>query len=379
MAEPHPPDIGQARLSVPCASEPQADTLAPRVSSEEGILRIGVAGLGGMGTLHAHNVVAAPGAELVAVGSTRSGRAREVAAELGVDARRYEELYADESLDAIIVAARSIDHAAVGQAVLRSGKHLFLEKPGSTSLADHDALSEAAAAQPEGIVQVGYHRRYDAAFVETKRLVASGAVGEPLLVLLTSRDVRTPEPEDPGPAGGFLVDMAAHDYDAACWLLGQEPVDVHAVRQAKVYPELLELGDLDNAVVTIRFDGGGLATTHVSRTCAFGHDIRAEVVGSDGSILVGNAASRDGVVVLTADDGSAFPLDYRERFADAYRDELAAFVAACSGAGAVGPGLAEDRRAVAIGVAARASAVGGAPLEVGRDWGWPGQDPASSS
>ena len=335
-------------------------------------MRIAVAGLGGMGTLHARNALATPGAELVAVASTRSDRARQVADELGVAARTYEELCADPDLDGIVVAARSIDHAEVAGAVLESGKHLFLEKPGATTLRGHDVLTAAAAdARPDAVVQVGYHRRFDAGFVEAARLVREGAIGEPLVVLVTSRDVRTPEPEDPGPAGGFLVDMASHDYDTACWLLGQEPVEVHAVRQAQVYPELLQLGDLDNAVVTVRFAEGGLATTHVSRTCAFGHDVRAEVVGSEGSVLIGNAASRNGVLLLTADDRPSFAIDYRELFADAYRAELAAFVAACAGAPPTGPGLEDDRRAVAIGVAARASAVRGEALAVGSDWPWP--------
>ena len=168
-------------------------------------------------------------------------------------------------------------------------------------------LVAEADRRPSQVVQVGYHRRFDAAFVEARRLVASGAIGEPLLVLTTSRDVRTPEPEDPIPAGGFLVDMASHDYDAACWLLGEEPVEAFAARQSAVYPELEDLGDLDNAAVTIRFASGGIATTHVSRTCAFGHDIRCEVVGSDGSVLIGTAASRDGVLCLTAKDRGDVP------------------------------------------------------------------------
>ena len=81
--------------------------------------------------------------------------------------------------------------------------------------------------------------------------------------------MRTPEPEDPVPTGGFLVDMASHDYDAACWFLGQEPVEAFAVRQSSVFPELEALGDLDNAAVTVRFDGGGIARC-TSRACARG-------------------------------------------------------------------------------------------------------------
>ncbi|MDX6511191.1 MAG: scyllo-inositol 2-dehydrogenase [Gaiellaceae bacterium] len=336
-------------------------------------MRVGVAGLGGMGVVHARNALAADGIELTAVAAARPGRAAEAAVELGSGARpcTYDELFAADDVDAVVLAARSIDHARLAQRVLEHGKHLLLEKPGATSTADHAALREAAAAAPELVVQVAYMRRYDTGFVEAHRLVSEGAVGTPLLVLLTSRDTEWPEGENPHETGGFLLDMAVHDYDTACWLLGEEPVEVHAARQARVYPELDPLGDLDNGLVTIRFDGGALATTHVSRTCVYGHDIRCEVVGTEGSVLVGNAASRDGVTLLRRSDGSLFADDYRDRFADAYRAELEAFAAACAGSGPPGPGLAEDARAVAIGVAARASAVGGGPLAVGPDWPWP--------
>lgn len=337
------------------------------------MVRIGVAGLGGMGVVHARNALGLDGAELVAVAAARPGRAEEVAAELGrgVHACTYAELFAAGDVDAVVLAARSIDHARLARDVLAAGKHLLLEKPGATSTRDHAALREAAAAAPELVVQVAYNRRYDTAFLEARRLVAAGTIGMPLLVLLTNRDMDWPEGEDPHATGGALLDMAVHDYDTACWFLGQEPVEVFAARQAEVYPELEELGDLDNALVTIRFDRGGLATTHVSRTCVFGHDIRCEVVGTEGSVLVGNAASRDGVVLLQRGDERLFPHDYRERFGDAYRAELDAFVAACTAGVAGRPGLAEDARAVAVGVAARASAVAAKPLAVGPDWPWP--------
>ena len=118
------------------------------------------------------------------------------------------------------------------------------------------------------------------------------------------------------------------------------------------------------------FDAGGIASFHVSRTCPWGHDVRVEVVGDEGSILIGNRASRDGVTLMGRADAATFPQDYRELFGDAYAAELAAFVAACAGEGPAGPGLEDDRRAVAVGVAARASAVAGRPLEVGPDWPW---------
>jgi myo-inositol 2-dehydrogenase/D-chiro-inositol 1-dehydrogenase len=323
-----------------------------------------------MGLVHARNLAALPGAQLVAVASTRPARAAAAAAELGVRASTYQELFAADDVDAVVLAARSVDHAARACEVLAAGKHLFLEKPGATTVAGQSAVRAAAEAHGDRVVQVGYHRRFDARWVEARRHIEEGAIGRPLLVIGVARDVRTPEPEDPLPAGGFLMDMASHDYDAACWFLGQEPVEAFAARQSSVYPELEALGDLDNAAVTVRYDGGGIAALHISRTCAWGHDVRVEVVGDEGSVLVGNASSRDGVSVMTRADRCSFPQDYRELFADAYVAELAAFVAACSGEASSGPGLEDDRRAVAVGVAARASAVAGRPLEVGPDWPW---------
>jgi predicted dehydrogenase len=324
-----------------------------------------------MGMVHARNALRLEGVELVGVASTRAARAEEASRLLGVPAYTYPELFASDEVEGVVLAARSIDHARHACTVLAAGKHLLLEKPGATTVAGHDAVRAAAAAHHQCIVQVGYHRRFDSRWLEARRRVAEGAIGRPLLVLGVARDVRTPEPEDPVPTGGFLVDMASHDYDAACWFLGQEPVEAYAARQASVYPELEALGDLDNAAVTVRFDGGGFAALHISRTCPWGHDVRTEIVGDEGSVLIGTDASRDGVTLVSRNDSSRFPQDYRALFADAYAAELAAFAAVCRGEQPSGPGLEDDRRAVATGVAARASAVAGRPLEVGPDWPWP--------
>jgi scyllo-inositol 2-dehydrogenase (NAD+) len=322
-----------------------------------------------MGTLHAENAQRLPGAELVAVAATRDGRAEEVGKRLGVEHCGYSELFARDDVDAVVLAARSVDHGPLAVEVLRAGKHLFLEKPGATSLEEHDALRQESAARPAQVVQVGYMRRYDAGFVEAHRRVRAGDGGKPQVVLLTSRDTEWPEGEDPWDTGGFLLDMASHDYDAACWLLDDEPVEVSVARQALVYPVLMGLGDLDNALVTIRFASGGIAVTHVSRTSPFGHDIRCEVVGSEGSVFVRGPG--DGTAeLIDRTDAERFPPDYRARFADAYLAELKAFVAACRG-GPPGPTLDDDRRAVATGIAARASAVAERPLAVGTDWPWP--------
>src|SRR5262245_34182864 len=114
-----------------------------------------------MGVVHSRNAARTPGAELVAVASTRAEQAEAVAAELGVRASSYGELFAADDVDAVVLAARSIDHAEHACAVLAAGKHLLLEKPGATSVTGQTAVRAAAAAHPELLVHVAYARRYD--------------------------------------------------------------------------------------------------------------------------------------------------------------------------------------------------------------------------
>ena len=366
-------------------------------------VRVAVAGMGDIGLMHARNVARDQRAELVAVASTTIGRAAEVAAELGAGVQPFshEQLPASD-VEAVVLCCRAREHVRYAVPLLEAGKHLLLEKPGATTLADHDRLHAAAEAAPDSVLQIGYMRRFDPLFSEAHRLVAAGAIGEPLVLRMTSRDQEFPAGEDPADTGGFALDMAAHDYDTACWLLGQRPVRVSVERQALVHPQLLGLGDFDNAIITVRFDAGGIATSHISRTCAFGHDIRADIMGRDGSIFVGNGAEGSGITILDAASGDRFPVDYQARFSDAFRAEVLHFVDTCaaalSGEGvdssiATGHGLSaaagregsslaaatleDDRLAVETGIAARASAVQERALSVGEDWPWtaePGDD-----
>ena len=340
-------------------------------------VRLAIAGLGAMGRVHLRQALELAGAELTAIASHRADVARAVAADLDheVSVRSFEELFASDDVDAVVIASRSIDHCKDVLAALEGGKHVLVEKPGATSLADHRRLAEAAQAKPHLCVRVAYNRRYDDAYAGARRLVESGQIGRPLTVFLTSRDMEWPVGENPRHTGGFLLDMAAHDYDFACSVIGDDPTEVYAARQGLVYPELMRAGDLDSALVTVRFRNGALAGIHVCRICRFAHDTRGEILAEEGSVLLGNAASAPGVTVLGREDATRFPLDFAERFEASYRAELAAFAAACRGDDAGPASLDEDRKAVAIGIAARASALQQRPLEVGIDWPWDGGFP----
>jgi myo-inositol 2-dehydrogenase/D-chiro-inositol 1-dehydrogenase len=327
-------------------------------------LRLGILGTGFISAVHRGCARSSDRITLVAVASARGRATTERAGDAGPDVAllTVEELLARADIEAVLVCTRTADHADHAVAVLRSGKHLLLEKPGTISLADHDRLDAAAAEHPELVARVAYHRRHDAGFRELATAVAAGAIGEPIAVQLASREDFPPSAEDI-PAGGFIMDVGVHDFDTARWLLGEDAVSAYAQVHSPVYAD----AELDNAYVTIGF-GHAVATAHLSRTSALGMEIRCEVIGREGSAMLAQTATGTGLTVVSAGAGARLPADCRERFAAAYGAQLDDFAAACRGDRTPNATLADDRHAVAIAVAARASARAGTPLAVGPDW-----------
>ncbi len=253
-------------------------------------LRIGIAGTGFISAVHASCAEASPNVELVAIASARGRASRERVGPLGPSVRlsTMEELLAADEVEAVVVCTRTSDHAGVAAEALRRGKHLLLEKPGASTLQAQDAITAAAAKRPELVARVAYQRRHDARFRELARVVASGTIGEPFAVRLTSREDFPPS-EDDAAAGGFIMDVGVHDFDTARWLLGRDPGVAYALVHNPVYRH----ADLDNAYVSIGLQGA-VATTHLSRTSKLGMDITCEVVGTEGSALLAGAPAAPG-------------------------------------------------------------------------------------
>jgi myo-inositol 2-dehydrogenase/D-chiro-inositol 1-dehydrogenase len=337
-------------------------------------VRLGIAGTGFISAVHRGCALRSDDVELVAVASARGRATRDRVGPLDPDIGllTMDELLGSDDIDAILVCTRSADHADHAVGVLESGKHLLLEKPGAISLAGHDRIAAAAAAHPDRVVRVAYHRRHDPGFRELAERVAAGAVGRPFAVALTSREDFPPSADD-SPAGGFIMDVGVHDFDTARWLLGADPHTAYALVHNPVYLD----AELDNAYVTIGH-GPAVATTHLSRTSTLGMEIRCEVIGPDGSAMLAQAATGAGVTVLGPGMEPRFPADCRDRFAAAYQAQMDDFAAACRGEDAPNATLADDRFAVATAVAARASAARREPLAVGPDWPWsPPAEPGS--
>ena len=330
-------------------------------------VNLGLAGAGRIGAVHARTVGSrVPGARIVAVADPSLTAARRLAEELGVE-RVLEDsvaLVRDRSVDAIMVCSSTESHVELVVEAARAGKDVFCEKPLAIDLEDIDRAL-AAVGEAGTRLQVGFNRRFDPDFARLRALVAEGAVGGAQLLRITSRDPEPPPVEYVERSGGLFLDMLIHDFDMARFLVGAEVEEVFAAAAVLVDPAIGEAGDVDTAVVTLRFEGGCLGTIDNSRRAVYGYDQRAEVFGSRGMVSNRNRAAT--TAVRAGPEGSVEPPPLRffmDRYIAAYEAQLASFVAALQSDREPAVTGEDARRATLLALAAKRSVAEGRPVRL---------------
>jgi myo-inositol 2-dehydrogenase / D-chiro-inositol 1-dehydrogenase len=326
-------------------------------------LRVGLAGLGRMGRIHAANLAwRCPSAELVAVTDADAGAAALVGAELGVPvAPGFDALLS--TVDAVVVATPTGTHAGLVTRAALAGKAVFCEKP--VSLDRPATVDTLAAVGSVGVpFQVGFHRRFDPDWVAATERIRAGELGEVYLFRTSLRDMRSPDPAFLASSGGFFVDVTIHDLDTARWMVG-EVVELTATGAALSDPRFAELGDIDTALVTLRFASGALGVIDNSRSAGYGYECSTEVVGSAATVRVENPPPRHYRWLTAGSDARGIPRDFQERFPDAYAAELEGFARAVLTGAPVAVGGADALAAYDLAVAADRSWRTGLPVRVG--------------
>lgn len=328
-------------------------------------LRVGVIGVGRIGRMHAELLERqVPGAAVGAVYDAHDLAAREIAAELGVPATAsVEELLASD-VDAVAICSSTDTHADLLVAAARAGKAVFCEKPISLDLAEVDCALDAveAAGVP---FQIGFNRRFDPAHAAVRDAVASGAVGEPHLVRISSRDPAPPPLDYVRDSGGLFLDMTIHDFDMARFVTGSEVVEVYARGAVRVEPSFAGAGDVDTAMIMLVHEDGCLTAIDNSRRASYGYDQRVEVFGSGGMAASENPLANTALVrTERGTAAAALPYFFLDRYVPSYVREWEAFVTAVQ-SGATPPVTARDARApLVIGLAAWRSVREGRPVRV---------------
>jgi predicted dehydrogenase len=285
-------------------------------------LAVGLAGLGRMGRIHAENLAArCASAHLACVFDADPVVAAAVAERLDVPwTASYDELLA--ACDAVAIATSTGSHAALATAAAGAGRHVFCEKP--ISLDRAAALATVEAVERAGVVfQVGFHRRFDPDWVAANERIQAGELGKVTLFRTSLRDMNPPDPAYLTGSGGFFVDVTVHDLDVARWMVG-EVVEVTA-HGAASDPAFAAIGDIDTAVVVLRFAGGALGVIDNSRSARYGYECSTEVMGSRATVRI-DAPHRRGYEWRTPGLASHdLPRDFEERYPQAYAGELEAF------------------------------------------------------
>jgi myo-inositol 2-dehydrogenase/D-chiro-inositol 1-dehydrogenase len=289
-------------------------------------MRIALVGAGRIGQLHGRLVAAQPGVDELVVSDVDEGRAHAVAAATGgrVAATLDEAL---ASADAVLIAASTNAHAALVEKAVDRGLPVFCEKPLAFDLEGTEALVDRIEAVG-ATVQVGFQRRFDPAYMESRRLVESGELGTVYLVRLIASDHEPPPDAYIPVSGGLFRDSSIHDFDALRWVTGQEVDELYAAGSVRGFPVFARYDDVDTGAVILELGDGTLAVLGQTRHDPRGYDIRMEIVGSKDSVAVGLA----GRTPLRSLEPDAPPMPgpawstFLTRFEAAYRAELLAFL-----------------------------------------------------
>lgn len=328
--------------------------------------RIGVAflGVGRMGLTHLHTLAGIRNARVVVVAdpdAAMAERGRDIALAERATIDPLDAI-ADPAVEAVVIVTPTSTHAALIEAALRAGKAIWSEKPIALEIAETNRVVELW--RSTGLpVQLGFMRRFDPGYVRAKELIDAGELGRIEQFRSYSRDTYLPPASFIRNSGGSFLDMSVHDFDLARFLVG-EVAEVSAWGDVLIDERFREGGDIDTAVTMLRFHNGALGVVEMSRRSAWGYDIRTEVAGAAGKVVV-EAAQK---TTATFSRRFGFEADHYENFPDrfevAYRLELEAFFRTLGEGGTPTPGPDDALETLRLAVAARRSWLEGRPIKV---------------
>jgi myo-inositol 2-dehydrogenase/D-chiro-inositol 1-dehydrogenase len=321
-------------------------------------MNIGVIGAGRIGKVHAENLVLRiQETNVVAIADVVVTAAQETAARLNIPmvTADYRDILNSPQIEAVVICSATDTHTPIIVEAARAGKHIFCEKPIDLSLAKIDqALS---AVEKAGVkLQIGFNRRFDPNYQRIRRAVERGEIGTPYMMHIISRDPAPPPISYVKVSGGIFLDMTIHDFDMARFLVGSDVEEIYTTAGVMVDPAIGEAGDVDTAVIVLKFANGVIGTIDNCRKAIYGYDQRAEVFGSGGSASTENNYPNSATISTGDNIRRDLPLHFFvERYTESYLAEMRAFVEAVTYNKPVPVTGADGRAPVVMGLAARKS------------------------
>ena len=321
-------------------------------------IRLGLIGAGLMGADHARILsTEIPGVVLQCVCDADAARAKKIADEHGAVhvANDPFAVIADTTIDAVLIASPDQTHAALAKACVAAGKPVLCEKPLSQ---DANECLDVIAAEVKGgkrLVQIGFMRRFDPAYVEMKQTLAKGSIGPALMMHNFHRNVSAPANFTGQMA---ITNSAPHEFDIARFVLDAEYESISVFR-----PEFRDSGKTGAPVfMVLKTRAGQLVNVEINNNAAYGYDVRCELVGEKGSVFLRSPIASELNVNLQSI--THYPADWRPRFAEAYRLQNMAWLKSIQTGKPAGASAWDGYAATLIAEAGVQSLEKGAPVKV---------------
>ena len=286
-------------------------------------INIGLIGAGRLGNMYAEFLkTRVAKANLIAIADIIPERAIKCSEKYDVGKKYFshQEINDDSEIDAVIVAATTANHKEIVIDAASKSKPIFCEKPITLNLNDAREM-KAAVEKYKVFYQQGYMRRFDTGFAAAKKKIDEGVIGKPVVFRGSSRDPYLPSLEYLYHSGGQIADSAIHDIDIARWYM-DEISTVYSIGGVLAFPEVEAIGDTDNVIMSFKFESGCLGEIDISRNGVYGYDVRAEVLGTKGTLMVGYLRETP-ILVLTKEGVMHDVVPYfPERFCNAFVAQL---------------------------------------------------------
>ncbi len=321
-------------------------------------VNIGLVGTGVMGADHARTLATqVAGVRLRALTDADAARAGAVASETGAEKVMADPLAVinDPSVDAVLIAAPDHTHHDLTLACIAAGKPVLCEKPLAPSSRECLGIIAAEVAFGRRLVQVGYMRRFDPAYMEMKATLLSGKLGRPLFFHCVHRNLSAPPWFDSKMA---ISNSAVHEIDISRWLLGEELASIQVFQPTTSDPD----ATVSPVFLVMRTASGKIVNVENNNNGGYGYDVRGELACEKGAVSL--KAPLNSEVSSGQIQGTSYPADWRPRFATAYRQQLQAWVKSIESGIPAGASAWDGYAASAVGEAGLAALASGTAVRI---------------
>lgn len=290
------------------------------------MISVALFGLGRIGITHLENLLNIKSFDLKIVCDHNLELAQEVAERYSIPqfTSRPEVIFEDDSIQAVVIVTSTTTHFELVTTALKAGKAVFVEKPLTIDLKQSLEI-EKVLQETNGFCQVGFMRRFDDDYMEAKKAIDAGAIGKPLYFKGVSRDPFPPPISFIERSGGIFIDLMIHDIDLAHFLMGEKITEIAAFGSVIKYPDFVQANDVDQALAVLKFESGSVGDIEGSRCAFYGYDVRTEVVGTEGTLVIGsNRKNNVSILTNTGKHHEIIPV-FQDRFTNAFVNELNAF------------------------------------------------------